>query len=74
MKEFVSNDEFEIKGRGKVFTMKSPEEIHYSDLMGKEIKINGIVYKCKGIERYPIHTHKECVYKGESIGLLVCEV
>lgn len=74
MYEFTSDNEYTIKDRGRVFTLKSPGKIPVSDIKGRRIIINDMVYLCKGIERFATHLNKPFILKDESIGLLVKEV
>ncbi len=71
MREFQSEDRFQIAGRGTVFTLTVTEDVPTIEIMGKEIKIDGIKYDCTGIERFGNMLGLPYVRKGERVGLLV---
>lgn len=67
MLKFTSEDSFNLKGRGIVFTLHSPAII---DIQGKEIEIDGIVRKCIGIERFAKYLGFPQIRHNEAVGLL----
>lgn len=71
MTEYKSLDQFELKGRGKVYIVEyKGETIHKSKgnpLVGSKVKIDGNEFMIKGIESYGIET----ISDGQKIGLLI---
>ncbi len=68
---FISNGSFFIKDRGFVCTVDAkdnPVGLQREDLVGKQVIINGIEYKCLGVEAFAI---PNLIYP---FGLLVGEV
>lgn len=73
MESFKSKDKFILKGRGLVFLVennkKRDSKDGFQDLF-PEVEINGIIYQCKGIEKYAIGGSYA---KGYPFGILVKE-
>lgn len=66
---FVSLSWYHIDGRGDACSTKLDRETRdFSHLIQKEIEVDGVRYKCLGVERF---LHGEPWIKGEHIGLLV---
>lgn len=71
MIEFTSQDSFTLLDNRRVFTFICPQDIPVSDLLGQQIKIDGKIYTCRGVERF-VRQLGECIIKkGESIGIWV---
>jgi hypothetical protein len=70
MLKFTSEDSFDLKGRGVVFTLHSPAMIDIIDIQGEEIEIDGVVRKCIGIERFAKYLGFSQIRHNEAIGLL----
>lgn len=70
MLKFKSCDNFTIKGRGEYYVCYPPKEMNHGvleDLIGKEARIDGNVFKVQGLERFSIpykRTDKVCVVFG----------
>jgi hypothetical protein len=68
MLSFKSEATYEIAGHGTFHTVKLDRNCQdFTHLIGKEIQIDGVIYKCHGVERHPTRLH----WKDELIGLLV---
>lgn len=67
--EYKSLDFYEIKETRKVFVVENDKDrdINNSDLLGREVIIDGHKYKVKGIESFALQK----INKGQKIGLLV---
>jgi len=66
MKEYKSEDTFDIIGRGKVFTMRDVYT-EYTPKIGEEVIIDGTKYVVKGIEKF----YKMIPGAKQNIGILV---
>jgi len=71
MRTFRSEAKYEIKDRGTIFTLACPEEIPADEVLNKEIKVDGQLYKCEAIERFAARLDNPTLARGERIGLLV---
>lgn len=71
--KFKSEDRFHISGRGTVFTTTVPENIPTDEVMGQLISVDGVLYMCRGIERFALYLGNPILEKGHPIGLLVSE-
>lgn len=68
---YKSEEQYNIKGRGNVFVVRNQvtqkrEELSKS-LLGKEVEIDGVLYKVKGVESHCV----PIIIKGAPIGLMV---
>jgi hypothetical protein len=54
-----------------VFSVICTQDIPLDDLMGKQVKIDGIIYTCRGVERLAINLTKPIVAKGENVGIWI---
>lgn len=70
MKEFISKDIYEIKGRKhfSVFCDQEYSSDKFKGLLGEKVLIDNKIYKVCGVERF---CHMPPFVKGEAIGLLV---
>jgi len=70
--KFKSEDRFQIAGRGTVFTATPDQEMPIQEVMGQLINVDGVLYMCRGIERFAKWRKPNApLEKGERIGLLV---
>jgi hypothetical protein len=70
--EFKSEDRFQIVGRGTVFTATPTEKMPFNEVYGQQISVDGVLYMCRGIERFAIcRNGDDSLRVGERIGLLV---
>lgn len=69
MEKLTSKAKYEIKGRGTVFAVESPQEYPRDKcpLIGQHVEIDGTQYLVKGVESFALGT----IRKGAEIGLLV---
>lgn len=63
---------YEIKGRGTVYQTRSPIKGTNDDLLTRKVRIDGKVYKVRGIESFADAYHR-VLWIGKEIGLLVGE-
>lgn len=73
--DFTSEDHYEVTGRGSVYIVRNPREIHSSEgwswLINKWVRLDGRIVLVTGVESYAIHG----IYAaGRPIGILVKEV
>jgi CRISPR/Cas system CMR-associated protein Cmr3 (group 5 of RAMP superfamily) len=74
MRKFKSDGEFMIAGRGKVFTVLFDEDIPRKEVINQTIEIDGLVYKCLGIEQFAIYLGDPILKKNTLAGLLIQEL
>jgi hypothetical protein len=75
MYEFISTDEFLIKGRGKVFVLSGdqrPKDIFARRLLGQRVIVDGNEWVCAGIEQFCVPDDHPANLK--VFGMLVKEV
>ena len=66
---FKSLDWFELKGRGSVASVTVPSDM--PSPLGKEVQIDGVSYRCIGLERFGTNLGNPLLKRGEKVGLLV---
>ena len=55
MIEFHAEGWYDIEGRGKCAATKNDRWCYdWSRLIGKDVSIDGVVYRCKGVERFAV--------------------
>lgn len=73
--DFASLDHFDITGRGRVYTVPNPRDVHSSEnwgwLLNHWVRLDGRIVEVIGVESYAIYGTYS---KGRPIGLLVREI
>lgn len=72
MLELHAEDSYEIRGRGRVYAVRSPVEFDRDkalETFGPEVVIDGVTHRVKGVESHCVPV----IRKGSPIGILVSE-